>query len=212
MTDDCPWETYLQVVELNSGIAFWYDQYFEVPNMKYDFQQCIDPSGCYEVTVYDYFGDGIEGEGLDLTYGNKKIASGGNFTRLAVYDVGNGCASRPPCKMLKLELTTDNFPGETYVSLFDYVTYVSLWEDVEFKEKEKTYVIEQCIDPLRCYELTIDDYAYDGFEGNGGYVITYDGDVLGTDVAENFTGWMTYPIGECDWLDDFYGETDDDYY
>jgi hypothetical protein len=213
-TDDFPRETFVDVVDLNTGNIFWLDQVFEAPNKKYDLQQCIDSTGCYEVEIFDSFGDGIKGKGVELTFDNKKVVSGGNFTYLAVYDVGNGCASRPPCKMLKLELTTGNYPQDTGVNLFDYFTSTSVWWEVEFKEKDKKYVMEKCIDPLRCYELSISDYSYyyDGGLGGIEYKLTYDGAEVGSDVAENFTEWTYYLVGDCDSIEDDYDYEDSDEY
>jgi hypothetical protein len=196
-TDDYPEETSVKAVELNSMNWIWWEE-FENPNEYYSFEQCVDPSGCYEVFIMDTDGDGIEGDGFDLTYDNNLVAWGEPFTYYTVYDVGDGCASRPPCQMLELELTTDKYPLESSVYLYDVSTDTMDWWDTNIRKKNKKYIFSKCIDPLRCYELGISDSEGDGFEGNGGYQVTYDGMWWDSSEDAAFTDRVLYYFGECD--------------
>jgi hypothetical protein len=69
-TDDYPEETSVKTVELNSMTWIWSDETFEYPNEEYSLQQCVDPSGCYDVFIMDKEGTGIEGNEFELTYDN----------------------------------------------------------------------------------------------------------------------------------------------
>jgi hypothetical protein len=205
-TDDWPDETWFTAIDLDSHSSFWtesdypdYRFYLDTPNKKYDFKQCINPLGCYQVSIIDSVGDGIEGKGFTLTYDGKVLGSGGNFTTSAVYQFGKGCAYRPPCKRLKLELTTDYSPSETSVYLYDYETSVSYWWDTKFVKRNKKYVLKKCIDPLRCWDLSIMDNYGDGLADPGGFKVTYGGQVLGNNVDSNFTYYAGYYIGNCPW-------------
>jgi hypothetical protein len=147
----------------------------------------------------DSVGDGMDGKGFTLTYDGKVLGSGGNFTTSAVYQFGKGCAYRPKCKTLKLELTTDVDPSETSVRLDDYETYVSYWWDTKFQKKNKKYELQKCIDPLRCWDLSIYDTYGDGLVAPGGFTVRYGGQVVGNHVDTNFTSYAGYYIGNCPW-------------
>jgi hypothetical protein len=196
-TDDYPEQTSVKAVELNSMTWIWWYETFEYPNEEYSLQQCVDPSGCYEVFIMDTEGNGIEGNEFELTYDNNFITWGERFTNYTVYEVGNGCASRPMCEMLELELTTDDYPRESKVNLYDSSTYTEDWSDTIIRRKNKLYYFSKCIDPLRCYTLNIFDSQGDGFEGNGGYTVYYEGEVWDTSDYAGFTDSISYYFGDC---------------
>lgn len=52
---------------------------------------CVSPLGCYRFQINDAFGDGIRGEGIQLSYGNNVVYSGGDFGYGGYRDLGSGC-------------------------------------------------------------------------------------------------------------------------
>jgi hypothetical protein len=90
-TDEYPFETNVTLVDLRTGDTYWDDFVFDMARENYELTQCVDPSGCYEVTINDIFGDGISGSGFTLTYDDDVVGSGSEFGFSAVYLVGDGC-------------------------------------------------------------------------------------------------------------------------
>jgi hypothetical protein len=92
-TDDFPYETNVTLVDLRTGDVYWDDFVFDMERKKYELTQCVDPSGCYEVSINDSFGDGISGAGFTLTYDDDVVGTGSGFGFSASFDVGDGCDS-----------------------------------------------------------------------------------------------------------------------
>jgi len=45
----------------------------------YEVKECIDPTVCSAYNIRDAFGDGINGEGVEIKYGGQLVYSGGDF-------------------------------------------------------------------------------------------------------------------------------------
>jgi hypothetical protein len=72
------------------GSSIWSASSLE-NNREYTESVCVDPSGCYQFTIGDTYGDGITGDGLTLTYGGEIDYQGGNFGPGGYRDLGDGC-------------------------------------------------------------------------------------------------------------------------
>lgn len=91
-TDSFPNETNVTLVDLSNGTVYWDEFIFNTPQTTYELIQCVDPEGCYEVTINDLFGDGLFPDGIFiLTFDGELVASEVNFGYSVVYYVGYGC-------------------------------------------------------------------------------------------------------------------------
>ena len=52
---------------------------------------CIVPFGCYTYQIRDAFCDGIQGEGVEIRFGNELVYQGGSFGCGGFRQFGNGC-------------------------------------------------------------------------------------------------------------------------
>jgi hypothetical protein len=208
-TDDSPWETSLGLYDLSVesyDTNYWgYDQSFDLPNHEYTITQCIDPNKCYEVNAGDYGEDGLAGKTFMVTYGGQQNELTGDDQYRSLL-IGNSCAGRPACVDLSLSLTTDDTPtNETYVSLYDMIAGSSFWYDTPIEQPNQEYEWSKCIDPLRCYEVSVSSWNEDGSYSDVNAVLTYNGAALPT----NFSFYPYYHVGEgCASL----GYTNDFYY
>jgi hypothetical protein len=95
LTDSYPTDIAVSLVDLSTGNLFWTDVVFANPNAAYTLLECLDPTGCYNFTITDIYGDGLccfDGYGyFNLTFGGKEVFSGGDFGFSATHQLGNGC-------------------------------------------------------------------------------------------------------------------------
>ena len=60
-------------------------------NQTYMDNACLEPSLCYRFEIYDTYGDGIRGEGIELTYNGQILYKGGSFEHGGFTQFGDGC-------------------------------------------------------------------------------------------------------------------------
>ena len=89
-TDSYPLETSVNLTDVSTGEIFWADTVFE-SNTLYEWSKCIDPEGCHRLVVGDSYGDGLFGDGLNLTYDGELLYSGGFSGKSFERDLGDGC-------------------------------------------------------------------------------------------------------------------------
>jgi hypothetical protein len=208
-TGNDPWDRYFSLYDLNTmtpGSNFWTD-YADLPNTEYTFTKCIDPSTCYELGMTRYVyeppnatDDGttsFDASDVTVTYDGTVVewTPGENNYFSAL--VGGACAGRPMCVPLTFSLYTEDTEYELQVSLYDYIggSYFSIYD-----QKEQLYEFTKCVDPLRCYDLSIMACQSDDFGGTFCTssltefedVLTYNGTTLPT----NFSYYSSYYIGE----------------
>lgn len=108
------------------------------------------------------------------------------------------------CVDLTIDVTTDNFGGETSWTLVDVTNNVVL-DSVDNGDlfSNTSFTNSYCVDPNMCYEFRIADSFGDGFccnFGNGTYTVTFDGQVVAQSDANNnpFSGpSATEQAGNC---------------
>lgn len=93
VTDSYPDETFIRLVDTDTGAIYWNDTPLDTPSSTYKFSHCLLITRCYRFEIQDAFNDGIccaYGNGsFDLVYQGRSIASGSNFGASAVYELGS---------------------------------------------------------------------------------------------------------------------------
>jgi hypothetical protein len=151
----------------------------------YTTEECI-PAGCHVLTVNDDFGDGLTAGGngarYSVTVDGVQIAYVDNSQVWATKthefgcDDGGGGGGGGSCKVIELELKTDDWPEETSFSLVtDQNEY--LWEEGNFDSPRATFNFDSCIDPGVCATFTFLDSFEDGLSSPGRITLTFDGGV-----------------------------------
>lgn len=87
-TDQRGSDTAYRLLNDQDGSIIWIG-YNLANNRRYDETACLDPTGCYRFDVVDRSGDGIQGEGINLTYDGTLEFSGGNFGQGGYVFLGN---------------------------------------------------------------------------------------------------------------------------
>lgn len=77
-TDQRGSDTAYRLLDIQDGSIIWIGYNLD-NNHRYDERACLDPTGCYRFDVVDRSGDGIQGDGINLTYDGGLEFSGGNF-------------------------------------------------------------------------------------------------------------------------------------
>jgi hypothetical protein len=199
-TGEDPWNTWFSLYDLNSmtpGSNFWTD-YAELPNSEYTFTKCIDPGTCYEFGMTSYVLDGSNATDITVTYDGAAVDFVPGENNLFSALIGGACAGRPPCVDLTFSLYTEDTEYDLQISLNDYVggSYQSFYDG-----EEQLYEFTKCVDPLRCYEVTV--WACYNDTSGGSYcstslsefedVLTYNG----TTMPTNFSYTPYYYVGEA---------------
>ena len=91
IADSFPSETSVNLTDMATGEVFWADTVIDEAGATYEWSQCIDPEGCHLLIIGDSYGDGLSGDGFDLTYDGEVVASGGFSGTSFEYNLGNGC-------------------------------------------------------------------------------------------------------------------------
>jgi subtilisin family serine protease len=94
-TDDFPFETFVKLTDVYSGIVLWYGG-ADSANTDYTLPPtCLNPNSCYLFEFYDTFGDGLcclHGDGFfELSLDNVPVATGTSFGQYVYKYIGNGC-------------------------------------------------------------------------------------------------------------------------
>jgi len=90
-TDSFPSETSVSLTDASTGEIFWADTAIDEAYTTYEWSKCIDPEGCHILVIGDSYGDGLSGDGFNLTYAGELVASGGFSGASFEYDLGNAC-------------------------------------------------------------------------------------------------------------------------
>ncbi|MEH6535917.1 MAG: T9SS type A sorting domain-containing protein [Psychroserpens sp.] len=118
---------------------------------------------------------------------------------------GNTCLeTNPPppvCVAISIEITTDNFGGETSWNLTDENGGLIASGDAGTLSNATTITVyDECVLP-GCYSFNISDSFGDGIccgFGLGSYSITYDGVTTGSPTGGAFGSGESVPFGTCD--------------
>ncbi len=121
---------------------------------------------------------------------------------------GNTCtatnpsvAPPPACVDLTVSVTTDRFANETSWELVDRISGQVIGSQAyTFNDDEMTFTETFCVDPTRCYDVTIFDSFGDGIcctFGNGNWSVTYDGVTTNSPTGGNFSSSETISVGNC---------------
>ena len=163
---------------------------------------CVDPSQCYEATIFDTYGDGLcctEGQGsYRLVFGGRVIADSGGIEadfEQVKFQFGN-CTEgtdgseqgdeeegeTEPCADLVLTIKTDEYGYDTSYTLQQRTvdgTAPFIWSiQPGSLLSSATYEESVCLPLDKCYELGIYDSFGDGFVGEDrGVRVEYNGEV-----------------------------------
>jgi hypothetical protein len=88
-TDGFGYETSYALRIPNSSLL-WSEFSLE-SNREYTESTCVDPSSCYRFQIGDSYGNGINGDGLTLSYAGEIVYQGGDFGLGGYRDIGEGC-------------------------------------------------------------------------------------------------------------------------
>jgi subtilisin family serine protease len=102
-----------------------------------------------------------------------------------------------PCAEATLFLRTDDYPYETYVSLYDLSSNVYIWLSGADLANTDYSLSSACLDANGCYEFTITDTVGDGLcclYGLGYFELSYNGEPVVTGDAIGFG--LTYLLGD----------------
>jgi hypothetical protein len=166
-------------------------------NQVYVESQCVPAHDCYTFTITDSEDNGIccgYGQGsFEVNVEGQPVGGGGEFGSEDSFSFGQ-CA--PPSVDIGLSLRTDNYPGETVVTLTDKSTGQRFWY-YGFSEANKSYNLNTTMDPSSCYVFEVTDSYGDGVccqYGQGGFDLSYDGLVVRSGGA--FGSSDIYELGE----------------
>ena len=76
---------------MSTGKVFWADTVIDEVGATYEWSQCIDLEGCHLLIIGNLVGDGLSGNGFNLTYDGELVASGGFSGTSFEYNLRNGC-------------------------------------------------------------------------------------------------------------------------
>jgi hypothetical protein len=100
---------------------------------------------------------------------------------------------------VRIEMTTDDFPGETSWKLVDDATGNAILQGGNYTGAFKTFVSQTCISNDACHYFTINDSNGDGVFYGGGYVIYANNEQVASGGG-NFGSSEIVKIGECNTL------------
>lgn len=93
-TDSYASETSVQLVDENGELLEFADGL--VSNTEYGLTECVSPSGCYNLTIFDSLGDGLSGgtEGVFVvSFDGIEQSRATSFGSQVTVKMGNGCVS-----------------------------------------------------------------------------------------------------------------------
>ena len=91
-TDGYAYETSYYLRRQSDGEKLWDVDGRDLRNYQAYYQQSkVNPNDCYRFEIFDSFGDGIFGTGIELIWDGRTAYSGGNFGSGGYLDFGNGC-------------------------------------------------------------------------------------------------------------------------
>lgn len=110
-------------------------------------------------------------------------------------------APPPACVDLTVSVTTDRFANETSWEIVDRVSGQSIAStSYTFNDDEMTFTETFCVDPTRCYDITMFDSFGDGMcctFGNGTWSVTFDGVITASPTGGSFGSSETISVGNC---------------
>jgi len=132
----------------------------------------------------------------------------GNHSGDMLGDCSNGCTGSnpsvpapPACVDLTVDLTTDNFGGETSWVLEDQTTGMVIDEVFQGSLASNTnFLTSYCVDPTHCYTFRITDSFGDGIccsFGTGTYKVNFDGTSTLSPTGGAFGGGESIDVGMC---------------
>jgi hypothetical protein len=109
------------------------------------------------------------------------------------------CPPPPPCDTLIVNLTTDNFGGETSFEIIDQANNSVVASGDNFASNT-TYSLAFCIDQTRCYDFVMSDAFGDGIccsFGIGNYSYVWNGVTTVSPSGGAFGSSETTQFGSC---------------
>ena len=196
-TDNYPGETTWNLVEVGYGIIAGGGP-LSSPGYLYTTTVDACTTSCYVFTILDSFGDGIccsYGYGwYDVTYDGDVVATGGDFGSEESTEFGGGCGGgeepADPCVdpdvVLTIEILTDSWGSETTWELVEEGVGVAATGGPYASNTYYTIDVDVC--STSCYEWTIFDAYGDGIYAPGGYIISWDGEIVASTMGSGYPG------------------------
>ncbi len=198
-TDNFPGETTWEVVEQGGGVAGSGGPYSQ-PATLFTQDVPVCSGSCYDFTIFDAFGDGICcGFGMgsyEVLFNGTLVGSGGDFadseTTANIGGCGGGggnlCQAGQEDAVITVEVTTDNFPGETTWELDEQGGGV-VATGGPYADPATLFTTDVPVCSTSCYDFTIFDAFGDGIccgFGMGSYSVFFNGTlvVTGGDFAD----------------------------
>ncbi len=207
-TDDFPGETTLEVTDEGGSVIFSAGPLSDAATL-HTFDVPVCNSGCYTVTIFDAFGDGIccgFGTGsYEVLFNGATVGSGGEFADSeSVSNIGacggggGGCAAGSEDGTITINLTTDDFPGETTLEVTDEGGAV-IFSAGPLVDAATLHTFNVPVCNSGCYTFTIFDAFGDGIccgFGTGSYEVLFNGAVVGSG-SEFADSESVSNIGDC---------------
>lgn len=176
--------------ELSWTVGGYSNELFQDAFTTYETDLCLPANVCHEFVISDSFGDGI-GDGGDFTLrvnGNVLLQLGNGFqneksVKFGACDETSQCSDSSLARF-RLELTTDNWGGETSFRVMRRRPNGKFKKKVfsgNGYESNADYVESKCLPKNKCYRLVVVDSFGDGLccsDGQGSYKAYWKGKVF----------------------------------
>jgi hypothetical protein len=86
-TDEYADETHFYLIDMTTQDFLWIEDQFSPYEVR-QFTECLDPNRCYNLDVFDDYGDGITSGGIKITYDGTVVYEGGDIGYGEVFRFG----------------------------------------------------------------------------------------------------------------------------
>ncbi|MBU0618155.1 MAG: hypothetical protein KKI02_10595 [Planctomycetes bacterium] len=208
-TDNYGSETTWELVEQGGGVVASGGPYDFYNPTLYTYDVTVDPTSCYDFTIYDAWGDGIccsYGIGYyNVYYETELVCSGGDFgSSETCPNIGGGCGGGGDAT-IDIVILTDNYGSETTWQVTQWGGGV-IASGGPYNDNT-LYQIAVEVNPDSCYDFTIYDAYGDGIccsYGEGYYEVYYEGELFcsggvfgSSETCSGIGGGCAWPEGAC---------------
>lgn len=167
---------------------------------------CVEAADRYTFEITDDANDGLccdYGLGsVTVTYDGDIEVSSGAFGSGLTDSFGSAacpsCLDQPGKAIVQVDITTDNYPGETSWTLTNECAGQVQAEGGQYSANNNLYSVEVCVDQAARYTFEITDSGSDGLccgYGLGAYSVTFDGASVAS--GDDFGQSETESFGAC---------------
>jgi hypothetical protein len=167
-------------------------------NTTYYEYDCLEPSGCYNFTIYDQWNDGIccsSGEGyFNVSSNDRFLYQGGNFKSSDSVFIGGSCSAAVPksgtcpnsLSQINVTIQTDANSFEMSWEVYDKASGQIYCLNSDQMEANTLYTAQYCIPNDRCMVFSIKDSAGNGFNetSNGFYEVTSNDELVASGAGD----------------------------